>query len=118
MTKPGTKDTRAKWRTRIELESPIPRQRDITKVLASYIVAPWCYASHSIVAFSRFTEFPIVVVSSSGGGLFGRPAIHNESGALLIFGRSFVPDFQADFSDLSSAPVTSTDSIFPDCRLR
>ena len=99
--------------------TPIQGKRDITKVWTFDIVALWCYDSHSFVAFSVFADTPIVAVSSSGGGLFGRPVIHNESGALLISGESFVEDSLTDLvTSLAPQEVASMDSTFPDRRLR
>jgi hypothetical protein len=57
--------------------------------LACFRTTDSCHRISTKVEFTDFLLQPNLAVSSSGGGLFGRPAIRKGSGALLKFLRYF-----------------------------
>jgi hypothetical protein len=67
--------------------------------------AYWCHATGTKVGFTFNRKQANLPVSSSGGGLFGRPVTY-KSGALLIFG-----DFLAAFESLNRQGVIVETSL-------
>lgn len=58
-------------------------------------IAVWCHQTGTSVSFTPRTPGSTVGLSSSGGGLFGRPKTHNESWGASYLGRLLRLDFLA-----------------------